>query len=267
MLFFVFLFGLCVGSFLNVVICRFPSGEKISGRSHCPHCNKQIIWYDLIPVFSFFRLFGKCRNCKEKISWQYPLVEVFTGVLFVLVFSNFQPLVLNFQNVLQIFYPLAILCLLIPVFVIDLKHYIIPDKFVIFLCALSFVFNIIFDFLNWRIGVLDCWIASFSVSGIIAALLASGFFLLIILISRGKWMGLGDAKFAIFMGLFLGLPKIVCALFLAFAMGAIIGVVLIFLKKKKLGSEIPFGPFLVLGTLISMFVGNQIIGWYIRLIF
>jgi prepilin signal peptidase PulO-like enzyme (type II secretory pathway) len=194
------------------------------------------------------------------------LVEFITAILFVLIFLNVQPSVFYFRTILETAYLLAVFCFLIPIFFIDLKHYIIPDKFVFSLIILSLIFNAVFDFFNWQSGLIADWTGLNSVSGILSAILAGGLFSLIILISKGKWMGVGDAKFAIFMGLFLGFPKILCALFLAFALGAIIGVGLIALRKKGFGSEIPFGPFLTIGTAISFFLGNQIINWYLSLI-
>lgn len=228
----IFLFGLAIGSFLNCLIHRLQTGESFFiGRSYCPHCKHQLNWFDLMPVLSFFILQGRCRYCQKKISWQYPLVEIATGLLFLLIF-NFQLPIFNF----------IIAPLLIIIFVYDLKHYIIPDKIIYPAVVIAAIFN----FTNW-----------------LSALGAAVFFLAIVLVSRGKWMGVGDIKLGFLMGLVLGFPNILVALFLAFMMGAIIGIGLIVASKKTLKSEVPFGPFLVSATFIALFYGQQIINWYL----
>ncbi len=247
--FIIFTFGLIVGSFLNCVIYRLEVGKKPTGRSYCPKCRHTLCWQDLIPVLSFIALRGKCRYCHKKISIQYPLVEIATGLLFVLIF-NF-----SFPNLLLTTYYLLLTCFLIIIFVYDLKHYIIPDKIIFPAIIITFIYKLF--------GV---WCLVFGHWGFIpAAFLASGFFLAIVLVSRGRWMGMGDVKLAFFMGLFLGFPHILTALFLAFFIGAIIGTGLIALRKKSLKSEVPFGPFLIIGTFIALFWGNSLINWYLGL--
>ena len=267
----VFILGLTVGSFLNCVIYRLKTGQNfLKGHSSCPHCLHQLKWYDLIPVLSFILLKGKCRYCKKPISWQYPLVELITGLLFLQIF-NFQffwtlsgglsvGLLFNefsIFNFLNLIYYWLIVSLLIVIFVYDLKWYVIPDKIVYPAIIIALIFNFQFSIFN------QFSIFKFS---ILSALGTSIFFLAIFLISRGKWLGFGDVKLAFFMGLFLGFPDILVALFLAFLIGAMIGLGLIIFKKKGLKSEIPFGPFLITGTLIALFWGNQIINWYLNLI-
>lgn len=238
--FFVFLFGLIVGSFLNCVIYRLETGRSfLQGRSFCPHCKHQLSFWDLIPVFSFLFLGGKCRYCYQKISWQYPLVELATGIIF------FQTATMV-SNISTGVYLLLIIPFLVVIFVYDLKHYIIPDKVIYPAIAIVGIFN-------------------FQIINFLSAILAASFFLVIVLASRGKGMGIGDIKLAFFMGLFLGWPSILVALFLAFLTGAIIGTGLIISKNKTLKSEVPFGPFLVVGTFIALFYGNQIINWYLSL--
>ncbi|MCX6720927.1 MAG: A24 family peptidase [Candidatus Staskawiczbacteria bacterium] len=141
---------------------------------------------------------------------------------------------------------------LIIIFVYDLKHYIIPDKVLFPAIIITFVFRLVENFRD---------IPGF----LIAAVIASGFFLAIFLLSRGKAMGFGDVKLAILMGFLLGMPNIFVALFLAFFFGAIIGLILMAFQKKGLKSEIPFGPFLIMGTFLAMFWGNQIIQWYLNI--
>jgi prepilin signal peptidase PulO-like enzyme (type II secretory pathway) len=244
---FIFLFGLEVGSFLNCVIYRLQTGESfLKGRSYCPHCKHILSWQDLIPIFSFLILKGKCRYCSKKISLQYPLVEFFTAILFVLIFNA---AALNLRTI----YYLIIGCFLIVIFVYDLKHYLIPDKIIYPAIALALIFN--FQFLISKQLLIFKY-------AILSAVLASAFFLSIFLISRGRWLGFGDVKLAFLMGLFLGFPKILVALFFSYLIGAIIGIGLILAKKKNLKSEVPFGPFLVIGTFISLFWGNILIDWY-----
>ena len=258
-----FVLGLCVGSFLNCAIYRIESQKSLKGRSFCPHCKHTLHWWDLFPVFSFLFLQGKCLYCKAKISWQYPAVEIATGLVFLLIFLTQSTstsggpvwgvgpaLVWNYINLAFLFY---IFSALIVIFIYDLKHYIIPDKVLFPAIIISLIFN--FRFLIF--GEFSSFIYA-----IIAAAIASGFFLAIFLVSTGKAMGFGDVKLAVLMGLLLGLPNILAALFLAFFFGAIIGVTLMIFKKKNFKSEIPFGPFLIAGTFIAIFYGNQIIQWY-----
>ena len=265
---FVFFFGLIVGSFLNSIIYRlstgaphqllFKSGGGLS-RSFCPDCRHTLSWQDLIPLLSFLILKGKCRYCQKPISRQYPLVELVTGILFLLIFNY------TFPNLLAIGYWLLVTSFLIIIFVYDLKHYIIPDKIIYPAIATAFLYQLfrILEFGNWNL--FGIWNLEFGIlRPILSAVLASGFFLIIVLISQGKWMGAGDIKLAFLMGLFLSFPKILVALFLAFFIGAIIGVGLVVSRKKTLKSEVPFGPFLVTGTFIALFWGENIINWYLN---
>ena len=231
-----------VGSFLNCVIYRLEKEESfLKGRSYCPRCKHKLGLLDLIPVLSFMWLRGRCRYCHEKISVQYPLVEIATGLLFLLTYK-LQPTTYNF----------IIVPFMVAIFVYDLKHYIIPDKVIYPAIGVALVYDFLrSDFL----GKSDLLISAFG---------AAAFFLAIVLISRGKWMGVGDIKLAFLMGLILGYPNILVALFLAFLIGAIIGVGLMVFGKKTIKSEVPFGPFLVAGTFIALFFGKEIINWYVQ---
>jgi len=241
---FIFIFGLIVGSFLNCVIYRLETGKSfLGGRSFCPDCQHVLSWNDLVPVFSFLMLGGRCRYCNKKISWQYPLVELTTALLFILIFNLS-------QNLLNTSYWLLITSFLIIIFVYDLKHYIIPDKVVFPAIVLALIYNLLDT--NYLL-----------LNTILAALSASAFFLSIYLISKGKWLGFGDVKLSFLIGLYLGFPNILVALFLAFLIGAIIGLILIAKGRKTLKSIVPFGPFLVIGTFLAMFLGEQIINWYL----
>lgn len=254
----VFIFGLIIGSFLNVIIYRtlLPARVRRRTRSFCPHCQKELRWFDLIPIFSFIRLGGKCRYCQKSISWQYPLIELTTAILFLLIF-NFSPQP-KFGRGL-IFYWITS-CFLILIFVIDFKHYFIPDKFIYPLIAITFFYRLSeIRIRNLELGIFYPFSVYF-----LSAIGASLFFFAIFLISRGKWLGFGDVKLAFFMGLFLGFPKILVAFFLSFFLGAIIGIGLILAGRKKLKSEIPFGPFLVTATFLALFWGDRVVEWYLQ---
>ncbi len=261
---FIFLLGLCIGSFLNCYIYRkLPASadgygvakeeeKSLKGRSFCPNCKHELSWLDLFPVFSFLFLKGKCRYCKNKISWQYPIVEASTALIFLSIFS-LQSSNLKFLNLAFSFY---IACVLIIIFIYDLKHYIIPDKVLFPAIGIVGIVRI----LDFALGILDF---KSLLNYFFAVIVASGFFLAIFLVSKGRWMGFGDVKLAILMGLLLGFSNVLVALFLAFFFGAIIGVMLMIFKGKKLKSEIPFGPFLIMGTFMAMFWASQIIQWYV----
>jgi len=256
---FIFLLGLIAGSFLNCVIYRLENNRGfLTGRSFCPKCKHVLAWYDLIPVFSFLALMGRCRYCRKKISWQYPLVELVTGFLFVLYFW----ILLARRSLggggdlgIDLVFRFLILPFLVVIFVYDLKHYLIPDKIIYPATVLALILGftksplILGDFVN----------------PLISAIGAAAFFGAIVLVSRGKWMGVGDIKLAFFMGLVLGWPNILVALFFAFFAGAIIGLGLVSVKRKSFKSEVPFGPFLVSGTLAAMFYGQGLINWYLSL--
>jgi prepilin signal peptidase PulO-like enzyme (type II secretory pathway) len=181
-------------------------------------------------------------------------VELATAILFVLV-AYF-----SFPDILTTGYFLIITSLLIVIFVFDLKHYIIPDGVIYPAITVSGIWYLVS-------GIFLAAYTKYQIlNTIYSAIGAALFFLAIFLISRGKWMGFGDVKLAFFMGLFLGFPKILAALFLAFLIGAIIGVCLIIFGKKKFSSEVPFGPFLIMGTFLALFFGERLISWYLGFI-
>lgn len=255
----IFIFGLTVGSFLNCVIYRLEQKQSfLKGRSYCPYCKHTLFWQDLIPVFSFLILRGKCRYCKKPISLQYPLVEIATAVLFVLIFwirNKISFSSVNFGFDLTFGFWILISSFLIIIFVYDLKHFIIPDKIIYPAIAIALIYNF-YQLLTTH------YLLPTVLNNLYAALGAAGFFLFIVLVSRGKWMGVGDIKLAFLMGLLLGFPYILVALFFSFLIGAIIGIGLILAKRKTMKSEVPFGPFLVTGTFTALFLGEAIINWY-----
>ncbi len=240
MAFFLFILGLTFGSFFNVLIERIPNKISITGRSKCDFCNKTLRWYDLLPVFSFIVLKGKCRYCKKKLSFSYPFIEFLTGVLFLSVYL-FSP----DQGILDLFVGLLVISVLVLVFFIDLRYGIIPNNIVIPSSLGIFIWLLFFH-------------KELLIVNSLSALGLAGFFLLIFLISKGRAMGFGDIKLAIFLGLFFGFPGTLVLAYVAFLTGGLVGTILIIWKKKKLSSQIPFGPFLVLGSLAYFFLQNQI---------
>ncbi|KKQ74206.1 MAG: Peptidase A24A domain protein [Candidatus Woesebacteria bacterium GW2011_GWB1_38_5b] len=242
---FLFLIGIFIGSFLNVLIDRLPKDKSILGRSYCDFCKKTLKTKDLIPLLSFILLSGKCRYCHKKLSYQYPTVELLTGLLFVITYQfatlNFQFSIFNYQLI----YYLFVVSGLIVLFVADLKYYIIPDKITTVLGILASIFLLFNPEL----------IIPHLVSGSLAFL----FFLAVYILTKGRGWGFGDVKFAFVMGLILGPIGVVLALYVAFLTGATVGIILILWRKKGLKSIIPFAPFLAFGTYISLLFSEIII--------
>lgn len=239
--------GLIVGSFLNVLIFRLPDMESvIKGRSHCPKCKKQIPWYDLIPLLSFVALAGRCRSCKETISYVYPLVETITAVLFAIIY-------LQFGLTIFTFYLITVSCILIVIFFYDAKKQLIPDEMII----AGFVISIIYYLLSYKAYHLDTVLLGF--------LIGTLFIGLIVAFTKGKGMGIGDIKLAALLGLVIGYPKIIPLLFFAFVIGSLYGLFLIASHKKGLKDPIAFAPFLILSFYIVLFLGDQIINWYLKI--
>ena len=249
---------------MNVVAYRLNLAESfLVGRSHCPHCQKNIAWYDNIPVLSFIILRFKCRECKEKISWQYPLVEFFTGILFALVGYNFFSLSDATTWAMTIYY-LGIVGFLMVIFIYDLLYMEIPGVVLWTAVGWAVAFKLFFDWskLETSSSALD-----FSVyAGTLAAFVAFMLFFLMVAISKEKWMGMGDAQLVILLGFVTGWPQILLALMISFTLGAIIGIALVILKRKKMKSQIPFAPFLIAGTFVTIFFYENIMSWYFGLL-
>lgn len=238
-----FLSGLFIGSFLLVLSDRLPRQENVLiGRSYCEACRKPLTWYELLPVVSFIIQKGRCRKCHISLTAWYPVAELATGSLFVLVGVLF-PL----SSPLLTVYVLVITCVLVVIFIADWKYGIIPFVMV----AIGGVTTLLFT-LGTRPELFIHYLFTAIVSGL--------FFLAIFFVTRGKGMGFGDVVYAFFMGLFLGFPGIIIGLYIAFLTGAGVSLILILLKKKKLrGDTIAFGPFLVAGTLIAFLFENYFI--------
>ncbi|MDO9027324.1 MAG: prepilin peptidase, partial [Candidatus Roizmanbacteria bacterium] len=241
-----FIIGASIGSFLNVLIDRLPKDESINDRSHCDYCGKKIAWYDLIPVFSFFILGGKTRCCHKKLSWQYPLVEIITGISFLLIF-NFQFSIFNEFSIInfQTFILFGIVSCFIVIFFSDLKYHLISD----YIQVAFFIFSIIY---HLRSIISFSSFFHFFISSFVVAFPIW----LIYFLSKERAMGLGDVFLALNIGFLLGWQAGFLALYIAFVTGAIFGLFLILLKRKKIKSKISFGPFLVIGTIIMLFYSN-----------
>lgn len=240
---FIFVFGTIIGSFLNVVICRHGTGRSLGGRSKCDVTGKTLRWYELVPILSFLVQGGRSRYSKTKISWQDPLVEFFTGIVFVLIAHKFSELLfirpeLFFVNTLFYF---VVFSFLILIFVYDFRHKIIPEGFLHPLFVLSIV-SILFFSYQICTGLRTPTIIE-AISGFIVAMPL----LLLFLLTKGRGMGFGDVKLAVPFGYLLGVSAGFASLLMAFWIGAAAGLLLITGGSKKWKSEIPFGPFLIVG--------------------
>lgn len=244
----VIVIGLVVGSFLNAVIFRLHTGKSIvSGRSECMRCHHQLAAIDLVPLFSFLFLRGRCHYCRKKISWQYPIIETATALSFVLLFRNFQFSVTGYQFFAQAIF----ICFLIVIGTYDLKHYLILDKVVYPAAVLAFIVSVINHSL---------------LSGLYGVLVVSGFFALQYLLSSGRWIGFGDVKLGIFLGLLFGWELGILLLLIAYLAGAVVGIGLIASGKKNFGSKVPFGTFLAGASIIVMLYGQGMLNCYLKLI-
>lgn len=248
LLVFIFLLGAIFGSFLNALMWRIHERKSITrGRSMCPSCHTELRAFELIPIFSFLVLRGKCRNCLEKISWQYPLVEFFVGFLFVLVYQF-----VGAEPTLLTCYWYLVLVLTI-VFVYDLRYQLILDSVVLPATAIVLVANIVHAPAAWPLYV-------------VGLLLGGGFFLLQFVVSHGRWIGGGDIRLGAFMGALLGWKLLLVALFLAYIVGAVISLVLVGLKKRSMASKTPFGTYLSVATFVTLLWGQQLLDWYLGLV-
>jgi len=248
---FIGIFGLIIGSFLNAAIYRLKSKDSIvNARSKCVNCNHQLGVLDLVPLFSWLFLKGRCRYCNEKISYQYPLVEFFTALLFIL---GYFVLVVDFNilTVLAYIYYLIAVSFLMVIYVFDHLHHLILDKVTIPLMVIAIIFTFVLG-LNW-------------IQYLLAGVFGGAWFGWQYVISRGRWIGGGDIRLGVVMGLLLGFPGIVVALFLAYILGAIVSVYLLVTKKRERGSQIAFGTFLSLATVITWLYGSELLNWYLGL--
>jgi leader peptidase (prepilin peptidase)/N-methyltransferase len=254
-----FLFGSIIGSFLNVLTMRLPEEETIQGHSHCNNCHHQLRPWDLVPLFSYILLRGKCRYCKKPFSRRYLYMEVITGLLFALCFARLFPG--TTYEFFLLFKYFIISAILLVVFMIDFEHSLILDNVVIFSAITLFFYNFGLD---WFGHV--SWINSLTLNGSIAALGLFLFFGALHHFSKGRWMGFGDVKFSFVLGLITVFPVIIVNIFLSFLIGSVVGIILLIGRTKNLRSEIPFGTFLAVSTMICLLYGPELIKWYFKLI-
>ena len=248
--FLIFLFGAILGSFANVCIYRLPRDKQIiSGRSYCPRCKKKIKWYDNLPLISYIFLNAKCRNCDKSISVRYLIVELITGISFLLIF-------LSFKNLYTIVFLSILILILIMIFFIDLENFIIPDSLNFSIMGLALVKNFIPSFNTSLIHDINQSI----IGGII------GYFSIWLIIFLYKTlkkidgMGLGDAKLMAGIGLLFGWQSIPLVLFLSSILGLFFVAPSLLKKQKTMKSEIPFGPFIIIAMLIYFVFGDFFYG-------
>ena len=254
-IFLFFIFGAIIGSFLNVVILRFHTGRSVGGRSICFLCGKQLRARELIPIFSFLIQKGKCTTCRSPISKQYPIVETVTGILFALSAYHFiYMLCINVSMFmfLSLYFSL-LFSILVSIVTYDIRHKIIPNEFVY-----SFIFvSIIGLFLPTGMNSIHfAWYDIFA--GVLIALPFAGLWL----VSKGRWMGLGDPKLMIGMGTVLGFSQGIVAVTISFWIAALFGIALIVFKKAHRTTEVPFAPFLAIGFAIAVFCSISPIGLF-----
>lgn len=236
------LFGLATGSFLNVLIIRTHRDmSPWRGRSQCMRCGHQLAWFDNIPLLSFGWLRGKCRYCATTLSWQYPVVEAGTAILFVLVSSIY-------ASTWWLLLAEGITMMLVAITVYDWRWSLLPDSFSIVLGVFGAVFA-----LTHGLGWLDV---------VLGGVVGAGFFGAQFALSRGRWVGSGDILLGGALGLLLGWRMFGLALLLSYFIGAIIASILLLLRRDKMTSTIPFGPFLAIGGFVAWLWGQQIVDWY-----
>lgn len=256
----ILIFGLAIGSFLNVLISRLPNKESvIKGRSRCPSCKHTLGFFDLFPILSFILLGGKCKYCHKKISVQYPLVEAATALLFLTAYFVFIPedRPINYFSFLKLTRAWFFISAMIIIFAYDFKRYLILDQ-IVYPSIIAAILTIPI-FLGGQLEQNLFW------GVFLAAILGGGFFLLQYIISKGRWVGGGDVKMGVLMGLILGLSGLFFALFFAYIIGAIFSLWFIISKRKTIKDALPFGPFLATGTIISLFWAEEIIKLFFSL--
>lgn len=246
-IFLVVIFGLVIGSFLNVCICRIANEESIAfPPSHCTNCGYELKAKDLIPVLSYIFLGGKCRSCKEKISIQYPIVEILNAILYIAIY-------LKFGFTLNLFKFCLFASLLIVIGFIDFKTKYVYNSTVVF----GVVSGILFAVLEWM------EIKSIPWNYIAGAFIGFGIIYFIVILTRG--MGEGDIDIALICGLFLGIKGILVTLFLAIILGGIVATIILIFKLKERKAEIAFGPYLAIGGIIACLYGSRLIDIYLGL--
>ncbi len=287
-----FVFGLVVGSFLNVVTIRYQLGgrilatSRIGGRSHCPKCQSTLRWYELLPLLSFVFQGGKCRHCDYRLSWQYPVVEFISGILTAAIplffYNQFKVAIAAASGEYLLWYFGLCAIWLIAAYtflvlsIIDLKYTIIPDAANILLTVLGIAAVAIKTLYGSEMGYNGSFLGSYALAipiddlAWVQALAAAGLGALlfggIITLTRGRGMGLGDLKLIIPVGLLMGWPDIIFVLAGSFIIGAALSLILMAIGKKSFKDGVPFGPFIALAVFVIMFYGEALMAWYFTLI-
>jgi leader peptidase (prepilin peptidase)/N-methyltransferase len=250
-----------MGSFLNVAAYRLPLGETLSGRSHCPHCHRQLGVLDLVPVFSFIVLGGRCRICKKPIAVRYILVELLLASLFA--FGAYLSPVVDVLSLLHFISWTVLVSIGFLTFWIDVRHYLILDVVTYVGTVLALLVALLIDLFS---GAPAFGHFSTTLHAVVGAFLGAMPFLLLWVVSRGRWIGFGDVKYMLFMGASLGIPLVFVGLLLSFWIGALVAIPLLLTKSKGLKSKLPLGTFLVLGQATAFLWGRLLLEWYMRLL-
>ena len=286
--------GSVLGSLSKALADRSLLNKSFWGRSYCPSCKHKLSWYDLFPILSYLFQRGRCRYCHKKISLEYPLVEIVVGFLIAYLFYSYSAILLNYQNpysyfivIFELIFKVFIIVIFVIVFLTDLKKTIIPDRITYPAIVISF-FGLLFFY------IYQIWFVYYSLSqspigryllpphsdyfkrhaidfgfdfltSVVTGLGLGLFFLILILVTKGKGMGGGDLKLSLFIGLVFSFPLALVQLMLSFLLGSVVGVILLILRKKGFGQTIPFGPFLSLGGIITLFWGQKILDYYLSL--
>lgn len=256
----VFIFGLIFGSFINALVWRIRKKKNwVNERSICPNCKKELKPQHLVPVLSWLLLKGKCAYCKKPISWSYPAVELFTGLVFALSYLSWPDYLTGVDIIVFVIW-LIICVLLIALLVYDLQTKILPDGLVLCLTVLSVVLVLLQAYISKDWGML--------VSSAAGALVLSGIFWGLFQVSDGKWIGGGDVKVAVSLGLLAGSAvSSLLLLFIASLLGSFVGIPMLLAKRAGMKTELPFGPFLIVATIIVFFYGANLIDWYLSLLY
>lgn len=291
----IFILGASLGSFINVLAERTAREEKLSGRSHCESCNKTLKPKDLIPIVSYLRTKGHCAYCKKKLSKQYIAIEIVCGILFTIIYLlvtsntftyadylNNRLHILDYGPVIPLLFYFVITIPLIALFITDFKYGMLYDKILIptILFVIGYKIIVICYYLSTYYFKLNesafgknliqagmvTNLASYATTTFfqtIAGSIGIGlFFLILIVVTKGRGMGGGDLKLGFLIGLLTGWPNMVVAIFLGFLTGALFSIILLLAKRKSVRQTVPFGPFLIIACFIVMFFGNQLFSWY-----
>lgn len=271
--------GLCLGSFVNAFVWRLrqqsavashrsPAKKKIhnsglttqdlsvlKGRSMCPHCKHTLGWHDLLPVVSWLSLGGRCRYCRRPISWQYPIIELLTATLFVVSYISFPHETSGVVGIALFGLWLVLLVGFMALIVYDIRWFLLPDRIVFPLMGIAGVHALLV--LSNASHILE---ASFQHG--LSLLFSAGFFLVLYVVSRGAWIGYGDVKLAVVIGLVLGKPELaLLMLFIASLLGSFVAIPMLITGKANKSTKLPFGPFLLIGTITVYIFGTAIISW------